>query len=87
MRRHRPREDNLTNGELEDDDTNEIEENENEFDEKGCLIQKNSDRRVAMYQNIENLNETNMKNLTLKDLVRFATEVARGMDFLASKKV
>lgn len=33
--------------------------------------------------------ETNsgLKNLTLRDLVRFAAEIARGMDYLASKKV
>ena len=27
------------------------------------------------------------KQLTLRDLVQFATEIARGMEFLASKKV
>lgn len=90
MRRHRPRNSNQqTNDELDDDiNSIEFEMNENEFDnEKRCLLKNHSQKQIVTYQNIDNFNEPPLKNLTLKDLVKFATEVARGMEFLASKKV
>lgn len=42
---------------------------------------------VVMYQNLEGTSVILRKKLTLKDLVQFAVKIARGMDFLASKKV
>uniref|UniRef100_A0A914CIT2 receptor protein-tyrosine kinase n=2 Tax=Acrobeloides nanus TaxID=290746 RepID=A0A914CIT2_9BILA len=44
-------------------------------------------KTCVIYQNLEFPGEVIIKNLTLRDLVRFSTEIARGMEFLATKKI
>lgn len=95
LRKHRPRED-LPEPIADEKDVDDEEEKGGVKD--GAVDRKSSSEdylepRRVMYQNVEAKTtitvggEAPIKNLTLKDLVRFATEVARGMEFLASQKV
>lgn len=57
-----------------------------------CTTEENSlnymnNHKVIMYQNVNEPDGAIIKNLTLRDLVQFATEIARGMEFLSNKRI
>ncbi|KAF7639595.1 hypothetical protein Mgra_00000922 [Meloidogyne graminicola] len=84
MRRHRPKEQQKINEE-EEEGKEEREEELIELEDDGLGV-------GGMYQNVTVIDNTveeqqTQKQLTLRDLVQFATEIARGMEFLASKKI
>ncbi|KAI1725499.1 protein tyrosine kinase domain-containing protein [Ditylenchus destructor] len=76
LRQHRPKEEELaacnSDEDLDGDSNSQIGVNS----------------RPKVYQNVDNANEpSSLKNLTLRDLVQYSLEVARGMEFLASRKI
>uniref|UniRef100_A0A914L400 Receptor protein-tyrosine kinase n=1 Tax=Meloidogyne incognita TaxID=6306 RepID=A0A914L400_MELIC len=90
MRRHRPKEQQKLKEE-EEEKEEKVEEEVMELVDDGLGV-------GGMYQNVSIVDTTGgdhqsthlqqpEKQLTLKDLVQFATEIARGMEFLASKKI
>uniref|UniRef100_A0A914NCS9 Protein kinase domain-containing protein n=1 Tax=Meloidogyne incognita TaxID=6306 RepID=A0A914NCS9_MELIC len=90
MRRHRPKEQQKLKEE-EEEKEEKVEEEAVELEDDGLGV-------GGMYQNVSIVDTTGgdhqsthlqqpEKQLTLKDLVQFATEIARGMEFLASKKI
>lgn len=86
MRKHRPKDDAIIDSDLEEI----VDEEENMNSENYLQPRKQNN---LMYQNLEQTNDiltpndSIIKNLTLRDLVRFATEIARGMEYLGNKKV
>ncbi|KAI1731993.1 protein tyrosine kinase domain-containing protein [Ditylenchus destructor] len=76
LRQHRPKEEDLaacnSDEDLDGDSNSQIGVNS----------------RPKVYQNVDNATEpSSLKNLTLRDLVQYSLEVARGMEFLASRKI
>uniref|UniRef100_A0A915ET95 receptor protein-tyrosine kinase n=1 Tax=Ditylenchus dipsaci TaxID=166011 RepID=A0A915ET95_9BILA len=80
LRKHRPSEDDLPVC---------LSEEEEEVTEETIDSQNYLQPRAKVYQNVQGLTAEPalIKNLTLRDLVQFALEIARGMEFLASKKI
>lgn len=72
MRRHRPNANEAAAAANEDSHEN--------------LLPSIASRKVTVAQGAESTSVV-IRNLTLRDLIRFATEVSAGMEFLSSKKV
>jgi hypothetical protein len=94
LRRHRPTEFEYEDEELEEEEEEEEEEGEDDHEEeeevdgsREYLQPRKKKSSIVMYQNLETAKEMELKKLTLRDLVHFAAQVSRGMEFLASKKV